>query len=76
MLPQEKQAREMIENLTLPELFDEWDLTTKAKPTPELATVRGWMMDEFEKRNPEGFNAWVDCEWPEDSDARKYIGGK
>ena len=34
--------------------------------------VRGWMMDEFERRNPEGFNAWM--EGPaEDDDMRNYM---
>lgn len=23
-------------------------------------TVRGWIMDELEARNPEAFNAWID----------------
>lgn len=73
MLPQEKKAKEIISNQTLADLFDEWDLTTKAKTTPELATVRGWLMDEFEKRNPEGFNAWLDQDYPDDKTLRDYI---
>lgn len=26
----------------------------------EIPTVRGWIMDELEKRNPEAFEAWMD----------------
>ncbi len=30
--------------------------------TPEVAMARGWIMDELEKRNPEAFEMWIDCE--------------
>ena len=32
------------------------------KPSQELAVVRGWLMDELEARDPEGFEAWMDSE--------------
>lgn len=72
MLPQEKKAREMISNLTLPQLLDEWELTTNNN-SPEIATVRGWLMDELESRNPEGFNAWLDSDLALDEDLREYM---
>ena len=30
-------------------------------------------MDEIEKRNPDGFDKWLDSENPEDNTLRKYI---
>lgn len=73
MTIQEKKAREMISNLTLPQLLEEWELTTTQPYSQELATVRGWLMDELEERHPEAFNKWLDSEWPEDSELKKYI---
>ena len=52
------EMKEMLENATLDDLLDEWELTSKIND-PAIPTVRGWLMDELEKRNPEGFNAWL-----------------
>lgn len=30
-------------------------------------------MDEIEKRNPDGFDKWLDSKDPEDNTLRKYI---
>ena len=30
----------------------------------EQAMVRGWIMDELEKRDAEAFDRWIDCEDP------------
>ena len=68
----EQKAREMISNLTLGELLDEWELTT-TNHSPEISTVRGWLMDELEKRNPEAFGKWLDEDYPEDSDLKHYM---
>lgn len=72
MTLQEKKAREMISNSTLADLFDEWELTTHINK-PEIAIVRGWLMDEFELRNPQGFDAWLDQEEPTDETLRDFI---
>ena len=68
----EQKAREMISNLTLGELLDEWELTT-TNNSPEISIVRGWLMDELEKRNPEAFEKWLDEDYPEDSDLKYYM---
>ena len=31
-----------------------------------LPTVRGWLMDEIERRDPEGYEAWMDSELDDD----------
>lgn len=71
MTRQEKEARELLSNATLGDLFDQWDLTSIIND-PEIPTIRGWLMNEFEKRNPEGFNAWLDGD-AEDSELKDYI---
>lgn len=55
----EKKMRELISNQPLADLLEEWELTSKIN-TPEVAIVRGLLMDEFESRNPEAFNEWLD----------------
>lgn len=67
----EEKARELISNQQLADLLDEWELTTN-NPDPEICTVRGWLMDEFEKRNPEAYNEWLDGE-AEDNTLREYM---
>ena len=68
----ERKAREMISNQQLADLLDEWELTSNIN-NPEIPTVRGWLMDEFEKRNPEAFNAWLDSDEARDEDLREYM---
>ena len=35
-------------------------LATTNNWDPEIPIVRGWIMDELERRNPEAFEAWLD----------------
>ena len=72
MTAAEQKAREMISNLTLAELLDEWELTSKID-NPEIYTVRGWLMDEIESRNPEAFDKWLDSDEPTDEMLREYM---
>lgn len=72
MTAAEQKAREMISNLTLADLLDEWELTSKIN-NPEIYTVRGWLMDELESRNPEAFDKWLDSDEPTDEMLREYM---
>jgi len=38
-----------------------------------MPTVRGWILDELERRNPEAFNAWLEQDYPEDLDLLKFF---
>ena len=60
----EAKARKMMAMRTTSQLLNDWDATEAAKYTPELPTVRGWIMDELEVRNPEAFIAWMEDENP------------
>ena len=71
----EQKARELLENQTLAELLDEWEMTSKIDK-PEIPMIRGGLLDEFIKRNPEGFYAWIDQDLSYDHDLRKYMLGR
>lgn len=66
------EMKEMLSNATLADLLDEWELTSSIND-PAIPTVRGWLMDELESRNPEGFNAWLDQDEPYDEDLREFM---
>ncbi len=53
-----------IKNASTKKLLELWDLTESMKHSQELAIVRGWLMDEMEAHDPEGFEAWMDSEDP------------
>lgn len=52
----EKNARTMLSRLSTEQLIKEFDMTEDIPITLELSLVRGWIMDELEKRNPEAFD--------------------
>lgn len=53
-------------------LLTAWEFTERLED-PQCPTIRGWLMDEIERRYPVDFNAWLDQDAPEDSQLRKYI---
>nr|WP_325222451.1 hypothetical protein [uncultured Oscillibacter sp.] len=67
-----KNAMEMLKGYSLEKLLELWDLTENMN-SPEVPVVRGWLMDEIAARNPEGFDAWLDLDFPEDKDLRRYV---
>lgn len=68
------QIPEAIKKSSTEKLLDLWEITA-ALNNPEVPIVRGWLMDEIESRNPEGFDAWLDSEVAEDKELRLYILG-
>jgi hypothetical protein len=71
MTTAEKKARELISKQSLESLLEQWELTSIINDE-NIPTVRGWLMDEFEKRNPEAFNKWMDS-YTEDDKLRDYM---
>ena len=53
-----------LANMTTEKLIEMFELTTNMNDE-NIPTVRGWLMDEIEKRNPDGFDKWLDSEDPE-----------
>ncbi len=68
----EERAKAMIGKLSLEDLLTQWELTSVVNDE-NIPTVRGWLMEELEKRNPDGFNAWLDSDLAEDNDLRNYM---
>jgi hypothetical protein len=64
-------TKQLIDDLIL--TGAQMDATKDAEKYTNLATVRGWIMDELEERNPEAFEKWIDA-YDEDEDLRKYYG--
>lgn len=53
-------ARERVAGLSDEKLSVQWLLTEAMPMSEELATTRGWLMDELETRmSEEKFDAWV-----------------
>jgi hypothetical protein len=67
----EQKARELISKQTTEELLTQWELTNIMNDE-HIPTVRGWLMDELEKRNPEAFEKFLD-DYAEDDELRKYM---
>lgn len=72
MTAPEKRARNLAGSLTTAQLLDQFELTSDMTGE-HVPTVRGWLMDEIEKRYPVAFDKWLDEDMPEDADLRKYI---
>lgn len=59
-------ARAIIANRStaqLCEMFEATNCTSRENLLEEMM-VRGWIMDELEKRDAEAFDRWIDCEDP------------
>lgn len=61
-----------VKNASTKQLLELWELTERMKHSPELPVVRGWLMDELEARDPNGFDRWIDSEDP-NADPKNFI---
>jgi hypothetical protein len=61
---------ELFSGLNTAQLIEAFE-ATDSRNDAEVPTVRGWMMDEMERRNPAAFESWLsgDATIP----ARKYF---
>lgn len=66
----EKRARNMIKGMGTRNLILQFEMTEKMNDE-NIPTVRGWLMDELEKRDPEAFDKWIDSY--EDSPRKFYM---
>ena len=51
----------LFAQLSTEKLIESWELTD-TNNDPNISTVRGWLMDEMERRNPEAFNTWMEAD--------------
>lgn len=49
---------ELFAKLDTAQLIESFEATDSRKDA-EIPTVRGWIMDELERRNPAAFEAWM-----------------
>lgn len=70
MLNSEAVARAIVAARRTPDLVRDFEITEALPMTPELPTVRGWIMDELEHRDPAAFAAWIDSN---DDSPREYF---
>lgn len=77
MTHQEELARKMISIRPLEKLIEDFELLDACivdrLATEEEAMVRGWIMDDLERRNPEAFEAWIDDEDWEASPRKHFL---
>ena len=66
----EQRARRMIAGLSTKKIVEQFELTETMRD-PYIPTVRGWYMDELEKRNQKAFDEWLDSE--QDSPRAFYL---
>ena len=64
MTPNEKAAK-IIKSLPTIKLIFTF-ISTGHCNDKNVPTVRGWLMDELERRNPSAFAAWIDQDNPTD----------
>lgn len=60
-----------IKNSSTEKLIDLFTLTDSWEDE-NIPTVRGWIMDELEARDPEAFDAWLEDEVGDGEALRKY----
>lgn len=65
-----------LRKLSDEQLLDTFDLT-EISNDDDVYTVRGWLMNEIERRHPEAWNKWMDTETLDNKVLREFIlGGK
>lgn len=65
-------TKESLKAMSIEKLVELFEATTNMKDAM-IATVRGWLMDAIEEKNPEGFDAWLDSENNTDESLRAYV---
>ena len=68
-------AKAIIASLPTDRLLEIWEMTEDIN-NEYIPTVRGWLMDEFESRDPEGYNRWLECDLCIDQDLKYFIKGE
>lgn len=66
------ELKEKIESLSTTQILRAWEWTTGAN-YKQISMIREHLMNELERRNPQGFNAWLDKPEPRDIELRGYI---
>lgn len=65
-------TKESLKAMSIEKLVELFEATTNMKDAM-IATVRGWLMDAIEEKNPEGFDAWLDSDLNTDESLRAFV---
>ena len=63
----------LLRTRTDKELLEGWKLISSQPMTEEIPIVRGWYMDEIERRFPKEFDQWLESETCEDDEIIQLI---
>jgi hypothetical protein len=59
----DEKVRASLAPQTMEQLLHSWELTEAMPLTQAVATTRGWLMEEFERRDPAAFDRWMDNDY-------------
>lgn len=65
-------SKDSLKAMSIGALVELFEATTNVKDSV-IATVRGWLMDAIEEKNPEGFDAWLDSDCNTDESLRAFV---
>ena len=68
----ERKTKDLLAKQTTEQLLAQWELTSICNDE-NIPRVRGWLMEELKRRNPKGFNEWLESDLAEDSELRNYM---
>lgn len=69
----EQKQKAMLSTRSIKQLICLWDITEAADITVEMAIVRGWLMDEFERRDEAAFDRWMESDKLDANPAEFYM---
>lgn len=69
-----EKVKALMASRSMEDLVKDFEVTEDMQISCELAEVRGWIMDELERRDEEAFWKWIDEGYSESP--RKYFLGE
>ena len=66
-------VKALMASRSMEDLVKDFEVTEEMQISCELAEVRGWIMDELERRDEEAFWRWID-EGYEESPRKYFLG--
>lgn len=69
-----EKVKVLMASRSMEDLVKDFEVTEDMQISCELAEVRGWIMDELERRDEEAFWRWIDEGYSESP--RKYFLGE
>ena len=58
----EEKKKAILRKAPMSQLLQMWEISELIGMTESVAMVRGWIMDELKRRDPEAYDRWMDSE--------------